>query len=102
MLPKNVVAPYTFKMEARTFLFNMHYARVDEHIHQLCQLHRASSLHACEQNDMVRYAFVLRNLHVKNENDCNGVFCFLFLDCYHRLLPTQTCQIRSIMAGGYL
>lgn len=53
MLPKNVVAPYSFRSENRTFLFNMHYARVAEHIDQLCQLHRASSLHACEQNDMV-------------------------------------------------
>lgn len=53
MLTKNVVAPYDFKLEKRLFLFNMHYARVEEYINQLCQLHRASSLHACEQNDMV-------------------------------------------------
>lgn len=54
MLHKNVVAPYTFKYEQRLFRFNMHYARVDEYINQLCQLLRASSLHAIEQNDMVR------------------------------------------------
>lgn len=54
MLSKNIVAPYTFKMEARTFLFNFHYAKVYEYLDQLRQLHRASKLHACEQNDMVR------------------------------------------------
>lgn len=53
MLSKNIVAPYTFKMEARTFLFNFHYAKVYEYLDQLRQLHRASKLHACEQNDMV-------------------------------------------------
>lgn len=53
MLTKNVVAPYSFKIEDRLFLFNFHYAHVNEYIHQLCQLHRASNLHACEQNDMV-------------------------------------------------
>lgn len=55
MLAKNVVAPYTFKMETRTFLFNFHYARVYEYIEQLRQLHRAAGLHACEQNDMVTF-----------------------------------------------
>lgn len=54
MLSKNTVAPYTFKMETRTFLFNFHYAKVYEYLDQLRQLHRASKLHACEQNDMVR------------------------------------------------
>lgn len=59
MLHKNIVAPYTFKFEERLFLFNMHYARVDEYISQLWQLHRASSLHAIEQNDMVKETYVL-------------------------------------------
>lgn len=53
MLAKNIVAPYTFKMESRTFLFNFHYAKVYEYLDQMRQLHRASKLHACEQNDMV-------------------------------------------------
>lgn len=57
MLSKNIVAPYTFKTECRTFLFNFHYARVYEYIDQLRQLHRASKLHACEQNDMVSFSF---------------------------------------------
>lgn len=55
MLSKNIIAPYSFKTETRTFLFNFHYARVYEYIDQLRQFHRASELHACEQNDMVDY-----------------------------------------------
>lgn len=53
MLSKNIVAPYTFQNESRTFLFNFHYARAYEYLDQLRQLDRASKLHACEQNDMV-------------------------------------------------
>lgn len=53
MLPKNIVAPYTFRDERRRFLFKFHYARIDDYLDQLCQLHRASNLHAIEQNDMV-------------------------------------------------
>lgn len=53
MLSKNHVAPYTFRYEARTFLFHFHYAPVHEYLDQLRQLMRASKLHACEQNDMV-------------------------------------------------
>lgn len=55
MLAKNTVAPYTFKTESRTFLFNFQYAKVYEYLDQMRQLHRASMLHACEQNDMVRF-----------------------------------------------
>lgn len=60
MFAKNIVAPYTFKSESRTFLFNFHYAKVYEYLDQLRQLHRASKLHACEQNDMVNlFIFIL-------------------------------------------
>lgn len=55
MLEKNVLAPYKFRSEKRTFLFNMHYARVEQLLHHIGQLHRASSLQPYEQNDMVRY-----------------------------------------------
>lgn len=54
MLAKDIVAPYTFKMETQTFLFNFQYAKVYEYLDQMRQLQRASKLHACEQNDMVR------------------------------------------------
>lgn len=53
MLKDNIIAPYNFKIEKRLFLFNLLYANVDNHLNQLCQLHRASSLSAFDQNDMV-------------------------------------------------
>lgn len=64
MLAKNIVAPYTFKMESRTFLFNFHYAKVYEYLDQMRQLHRASKLHVCEQNDMVNLKHSLKNCYV--------------------------------------
>lgn len=54
MLNGNILAPYKFITEKHTFLFYLHYAKVSEYLHQICQLHRASSLHAHQQNSMVR------------------------------------------------
>lgn len=70
MLSKNHVAPYTFKYEAKTFLFHFHYAPVHEYLDQLRQLMRASKLHACEQNDMVGcvlcvFEFLLMKIFVR-------------------------------------
>lgn len=53
MLNDNIVQPYQQK-DGKVFLFNFHYAKLDDYIQQLCQLHRASTLHAYEQNSMVR------------------------------------------------
>lgn len=53
MLNDNVVQPYHFRQHRRFFLFNFHYAKLEDYIQQLCQLHRASTLHAYEQNSMV-------------------------------------------------
>lgn len=54
ILERNVLAPYTFKNEKRTFLFSMRYAQIETLLQHLSQLHRASSLQPYEQNDMVR------------------------------------------------
>lgn len=54
MLEKNVLAPYVFRCEKRTFLFSMQYARIEQLLQHLSQLSRASSLLPYEQNDMVR------------------------------------------------
>lgn len=68
MLERNVLAPYTFKNEKRTFLFSMRYARIEAVLQHLSQLHRASSLQPYEQNDMVRvYEFTQRFLTVPPE-----------------------------------
>lgn len=65
MLEGNILAPYKFILEKRVFLFNMHYAKVDDYLTQLCQLHRASSLHAVEQNSMISTIVFSRHTRVK-------------------------------------
>lgn len=62
MLDRNVLAPYVFKYEKRTFLFSMQYARIESLLQHLGQLHRASSLQPYEQNDMVGFGTVKSRL----------------------------------------
>lgn len=64
MLERNVLAPYTFKNERRTFLFSMQYARIESLLQHLSQLYRASSLQPYEQNDMVRVLRIYLFVHV--------------------------------------
>lgn len=52
MLEGNVIAPYKFK-GSDNFLFLLNYANIMNCLPQICQLHRASTLHAAEQADMV-------------------------------------------------
>lgn len=52
MLEGNVIAPYKFK-EAANFLFLLNYANIMNCLPQISQLHRASTLPAAEQADMV-------------------------------------------------
>lgn len=56
MLEGNVIAPYKFK-GAANFLFLLNYANVTDCLPQICQLHRASTLPAAEQADMVSIIF---------------------------------------------
>ncbi|XP_058815825.1 protein FAN-like [Topomyia yanbarensis] len=65
MLNDNIVQPYLFRQERRTFLFNFHYAKLEDYIQQLCQLHRASTLHAHEQNSMIATIVFSRHNRVK-------------------------------------
>lgn len=53
MLQGNVIAPYTFKHNKTRFLFLLNYAKVEDCIPQILQLHRASTLLTPEQNSMV-------------------------------------------------
>lgn len=52
MLEGNLIAPYTF-CSSGNYLFELNYAKVEDCLPQICQLHRASSLPAAEQTDMV-------------------------------------------------
>lgn len=64
MLENNIVAPYKFKDIKTSFLFELHYAKVDDYVGQLNQLHRASSLYAYEQNSMVKFYILYRKYFV--------------------------------------
>ncbi|EDS28930.1 neutral sphingomyelinase [Culex quinquefasciatus] len=64
MLNDNIVQPYQQK-DGKVFLFNFHYAKLDDYIQQLCQLHRASTLHAYEQNSMIATIVFSRHNRVK-------------------------------------
>lgn len=57
MLEGNLIAPYKFCSNGN-FLFELNYAKVEDCLPQICQLHRASTLPAAEQTDMVRYYFI--------------------------------------------
>lgn len=52
MLEGNIIAPYKFQ-GASNFLFLLNYANIQECLPHMCQLHRASTLAAAEQADMV-------------------------------------------------
>ncbi|KAI8428162.1 hypothetical protein MSG28_002408 [Choristoneura fumiferana] len=53
MLEENILAPYKFKYEKRTFYIFFDFASADETVSQMHQLQRASSLNAPEHNSMV-------------------------------------------------
>ncbi|XP_055603286.1 protein FAN-like [Uranotaenia lowii] len=65
MLNDNVVQPYRFRQDRKTFLFNFHYAKLEDYLQQLCQLHRASTLHAYEQNSMIATIVFSRHNRVR-------------------------------------
>lgn len=56
LLAGNRLTPYEFSGGSveRLLRFKLQYARVEQHLQMMCQLRRAATLHAMEQNDMVR------------------------------------------------
>ncbi|XP_014249763.1 protein FAN-like isoform X1 [Cimex lectularius] len=61
----NVLAPYKFKNFQRTFLFSLNYAHIKDCLPLVSQLHRASTLPAAEQNQMVAAIELSRQSLVK-------------------------------------
>lgn len=53
MLDKNITAPFNFIRGINTFIFSLKYAKVDDYLQIMCQLHRASTLPPVEQNGMI-------------------------------------------------
>lgn len=93
MLDKNILAPYVFKLEKKIFLFKLHYAQISEYLPQICQLHRASSLHAYEQNSMVN-KFNMKMMSNTKKLDKLIFFLFkLILDSNNSLFSSQSTKI---------
>lgn len=77
LLEKNIVAPYQFRKPAN-FLFLLNYANVMNCLPQVCQLHRASSLPAAEQADMIATI-----VHSRQSRD---VFDPRWMDLYEKVV----------------
>ncbi|KAJ3655160.1 hypothetical protein Zmor_014297 [Zophobas morio] len=77
MLEGNIVAPYKFK-ESTNFLFQLNYANIMNCLPQICQLHRASTLPAAEQADMIATIVHSRQARVS--------FDPLWLDLYEKVV----------------
>ncbi|XP_062537016.1 protein FAN-like [Armigeres subalbatus] len=87
MLKDNVVQPYNFRQHRRFFLFNFHYAKLEDYVQQLCQLHRASTLPAYEQNSMIATIVFSRHNRVR--------FNPLWLDNLYEKIAVE-CQVDEI------
>lgn len=55
MLEKNILAPYRFIHQNTMFYFCFNYAKIEDCLPQILQLHRAASLATAEQNAMVMF-----------------------------------------------
>ncbi|XP_054283298.1 protein FAN-like [Macrosteles quadrilineatus] len=54
MLEGNVIAPYTFRDVRKKFIFILNYGHTEQFLRRIGQLHRAASLPASEQNNMLQ------------------------------------------------
>ena len=62
MLEKNILAPYRFIHQNTIFHFCFNYAKVEDCLSQILQLHRAASLITIEQNAMVIFFYLPDNM----------------------------------------
>ncbi|PNF22132.1 hypothetical protein B7P43_G06803 [Cryptotermes secundus] len=93
MLAGNVLAPYSFVAEKHSFLFLLNYAHVADCLPQICQLHRAATLPAAEQNSMIAAIVYSRQNRVS--------FDTLWLeDLYEKvILETQGSKITPLVVN---
>ncbi|CAG9854526.1 unnamed protein product [Phyllotreta striolata] len=91
LLEKNIIAPYQFKKPAN-FLFLLNYANVANCLPQMCQLHRASSLPAAEQSDMIATI-----VHSRQSRD---VFDPRWMDLYEKIvIELQTDKVSPLVVN---
>ncbi|XP_028128132.1 protein FAN [Diabrotica virgifera virgifera] len=91
LLEKNIIAPYQFR-GAANFLFLLNYACVANCLPQICQLHRASSLPAAEQADMIATI-----VHSRQSRD---VFDPRWMDLYEKVvLESQADKVTPLVVN---
>ncbi|KAK9870435.1 hypothetical protein WA026_008004 [Henosepilachna vigintioctopunctata] len=91
MFESNIVAPYRYK-DSANFLFILKYGDIMHCLPQICQLHRASSLPAAEQIDMIATIVHSRQARVN--------FDQLSLDLYEKvILETQADKVTPLVVN---
>ncbi|XP_018570993.1 protein FAN-like [Anoplophora glabripennis] len=91
MLERNIIAPYQFK-DSANFLFLLNYANIMNCLPQICQLHRASTLPAAEQADMIATIVHSRQARVS--------FNPLWLDLYEKIvMETQADKVTPLVVN---
>ncbi|KAL3282016.1 hypothetical protein HHI36_005219 [Cryptolaemus montrouzieri] len=91
MFESNLISPYTYKGSAN-FLFILKYGKIINCLPQICQLHRASSLPAGEQIDMIATIVHSRQARVS--------FDQLWLDLYEKVvLETQADKVTPLVVN---
>ncbi|XP_044751109.1 protein FAN-like [Coccinella septempunctata] len=91
MFECNIIAPYIYKGSAN-FLFILKYGNIINCLPQICQLHRASSLPAAEQIDMIATIVHSRQARVS--------FDQLWLDLYEKVvLETQVDKVTPLVVN---
>lgn len=53
MMARNVVAPFKFVRRSTSIIFSVKFGNVEDHLAQICQLQRASTLPPVDQNGMI-------------------------------------------------
>jgi factor associated with neutral sphingomyelinase activation len=108
MLEGNIVAPYKFK-ESTNFLFQLNYANIMNCLPQICQLHRASTLPAAEQADMVsingKYKLInvcglIQIATIVHSRQARVNFDPLWLDLYEKVvLETEADKVTPLVVN---
>lgn len=107
MLEKNILAPYRFIHQNIVFHFCFNYAKIEDCLPLILQLHRAASLVTVEQNAMVTYLFFyIKYICIHRSLSPNikifNATLFDLKDYGHCTLETIAGILRHIMARRFV
>ncbi|VEN59952.1 unnamed protein product, partial [Callosobruchus maculatus] len=91
LLERNIIAPYQFE-GPENFLFLLNYANITNCLPQICQLHRASTLPAAEQADMI--ATIVHSRQARDNFDPR------WMDLYEKIImETQADKVTPLVVN---